>query len=145
MLDLAKHIVNQKTTHFESEKFEDCTFCYVTMTPARPRSPPSARPAAAITLIERRISLPSLSQRLLRKPATRVHRLFPKLRLTAARQAILIRKGLEPPFDFAKLKKIHRQVFQDVYEWAGKPRNCDLRKAALLNANESPKQFTPTG
>jgi hypothetical protein len=81
MLDLAKHIVNQKTAHFESENFEDCTFCYVTMTPARPRAPPSARLAAAITLIERRMSLPALSQRLLRKPATRLHRLFPKLSL----------------------------------------------------------------
>ena len=64
--------------------------------------------------------------------------------LTAARQAILLNKGLKPPFDFDKLKTIHRQVFQDVYEWAGKPRNCDLRKAAFLDSNESPKQFTPS-
>ena len=64
--------------------------------------------------------------------------------LTAARQAILVRKGIEPPFDFDKLKEIHRYVFQDVYEWAGKPRTCDLRKAAFLDSDESPKQFTPS-
>nr|WP_249808561.1 Fic family protein [Bradyrhizobium sp. 48] len=64
--------------------------------------------------------------------------------LTAARQAILIRKGVEAPFDFAKLKEIHRQIFQDVYEWAGKPRTCELRKAAYLSEDEDPQQFTPS-
>ncbi len=64
--------------------------------------------------------------------------------LTAARQAILVKKGIEPPFDFDKLKEIHRYVFQDVYEWAGELRTCDLRKAAFLDSDESPKQFTPS-
>jgi cell filamentation protein len=64
--------------------------------------------------------------------------------LAAARQAILVRKGLEPPFDFEKLREIHRYILQDVYDWAGKPRTCDLRKAAHLDSDESPKQFTPS-
>lgn len=64
--------------------------------------------------------------------------------LTAARQAILIRRGLEPPFDFERLKEIHRFVFQDVYEWAGKPRICDLRKKTYVDEAEEPKQFTPS-
>lgn len=63
--------------------------------------------------------------------------------LTAARQAILLRRGLGPPFDFDKLKEIHRYVFQDVYEWAGRPRTCDLRKATYVDSDEIPKQFTP--
>jgi cell filamentation protein len=64
--------------------------------------------------------------------------------LTAVRQAILVRKGLGPPFNFDKLKEIHRYIFQDVYEWAGESRVCDLRKATYLDSDESPKQFTPS-
>jgi cell filamentation protein len=63
--------------------------------------------------------------------------------LTAARQAILVRKGLTPPFDFDALKEIHRYVFQDVYDWAGLPRTCDLRKATYVDSKEIPRQFTP--
>lgn len=63
--------------------------------------------------------------------------------LATGRQVILVRKDLGPPLDFARLKEIHRYVFQDVYEWAGKPRACDLRKAAYLDSSESPKEFTP--
>ncbi|RTM14614.1 MAG: hypothetical protein EKK33_05545 [Bradyrhizobiaceae bacterium] len=63
--------------------------------------------------------------------------------LTAARQAILVRKGLTPPFNFDALKEIHRYVFQDVYDWAGVPRTCDLRKAMYVDSKETPRQFTP--
>lgn len=32
------------------------------------------------------------------------------------------------PFDFARLKAIHRCLFQDVYAWAGEPRTIDIAK-----------------
>jgi len=38
-------------------------------------------------------------------------------------------------FDFNHLKSIHHYLFQDLYEWAGKPRSYDMRK----NGDE----FTP--
>lgn len=38
-------------------------------------------------------------------------------------------------FDFSHLKSIHQYLFQDLYEWAGKPRSYDMRK----DGNE----FTP--
>lgn len=62
--------------------------------------------------------------------------------LAATRQAILVKKGLNSPFDFDRLKEIHRYLFQDVYEWAGAARTCELRKATFLGSAESPKQFT---
>ena len=34
------------------------------------------------------------------------------------------------PFTFDTLKDIHRRLFQDVFEWAGKPRTIQIRKAA---------------
>jgi hypothetical protein len=37
--------------------------------------------------------------------------------------------------DFDKLKEIHRYLFQDVYEWVGKPRS---------DSDESPNQFKPS-
>jgi cell filamentation protein len=64
--------------------------------------------------------------------------------LVSLRQAVLARKRSSAPFDFDKLGEIHRYLFQDVYEWAGKPRSCDLRKAAYSDSDESPKQFTPS-
>ena len=42
---------------------------------------------------------------------------------------------IPPTFDFNHLKSIHHHLFQDLYEWAGKPRSYDTRK----NGDE----FTP--
>ncbi|EKS34481.1 Fic/DOC family protein [Afipia broomeae] len=64
--------------------------------------------------------------------------------LVSLRQTVLARTRPSAPFDFNKLSEIHRYLFQDVYEWAGKPRSCDLRKAAYSDSDESPKQFTPS-
>ncbi|MFP3501946.1 putative adenosine monophosphate-protein transferase Fic [Burkholderia sp. SIMBA_062] len=33
-----------------------------------------------------------------------------------------------PPYDLAYLKQIHRELFQDVYEWAGESRTIDISK-----------------
>ena len=34
-------------------------------------------------------------------------------------------------------------MFQDVYDWAGVPRTCDLRKAIYVDSKETPREFTP--
>jgi len=34
----------------------------------------------------------------------------------------------EPPFDLAYLRELHRQLFADVYEWAGQLRSIDISK-----------------
>lgn len=33
-----------------------------------------------------------------------------------------------PPYDLNYLQDIHRQVFEDIYEWAGEPRTIDMGK-----------------
>jgi len=47
-------------------------------------------------------------------------------------------------FDFIHLKSIHRYLFQDLYEWAGKPRSYDLRKDGndFTPAKDLPKYET---
>ena len=62
--------------------------------------------------------------------------------IVSLRQMVLARRRPNSPFDFDNLRQIHRYLFQDVYEWAGKPRTCDLRKAAYSDSDESPKHFT---
>lgn len=44
-------------------------------------------------------------------------------------------------FDFAHLKSIHKYLFQDLYEWAGKPRSYDVKKGTdiFTPAKELPK------
>ena len=40
-------------------------------------------------------------------------------------------------YDFAHLQAFHKHIFQDVYEWAGKPSTVHIFKAELLLAQES--------
>lgn len=49
---------------------------------------------------------------------------------TAIRSIELLQKPdlLLQTFDFKHLKSIHQYLFQDLYEWAGKPRSYDIRK-----------------
>jgi cell filamentation protein len=48
--------------------------------------------------------------------------------MSIMRQIELSGNPLTGPFDFARLKAIHRHLFQDVYAWAGEPRTVDLAK-----------------
>ncbi len=56
---------------------------------------------------------------------------------TVIRSIELLQKPALTPqtFNFMHLRSIHHYLFQDLYEWAGKPRSYDMRK----NGNE----FTP--
>lgn len=54
--------------------------------------------------------------------------------LSNLRAEELIMNGLpdKPTFDFAYIKKIHKYLFQDVYDWAGKVRTVDIAKGNLF-------------
>lgn len=44
----------------------------------------------------------------------------------------IIDKPIKGNFDFAHLQAIHRYIFQDVYEWAGKVRKVDIAKGNMF-------------
>lgn len=48
--------------------------------------------------------------------------------LTYIRRMELDRRPIPNAFDFGRLKETHRRLFQDLYEWAGKPRTVDISK-----------------
>lgn len=51
---------------------------------------------------------------------------------TSLRLQSLISNPLSGSLDFNHLKKIHRYIFQDVYEWAGKERTVAIAKTDLF-------------
>jgi cell filamentation protein len=52
--------------------------------------------------------------------------------LTALRGKALAKNPIPGRFDMVHLRAIHRYLFQDVYEWAGKLRTVDIAKDDLL-------------
>lgn len=64
------------------------------------------------------------------KDATKVQEL--ENRLSFYRIKELIEKPLAGNFDYQHLQAIHRHIFQDIYEWAGKPRTINISKAESL-------------
>ncbi len=52
--------------------------------------------------------------------------------LTAIRLRELQISPVEGNYDFEHLKKIHRYIFQDVYEWAGEVRTVEIGKGNLF-------------
>ena len=57
--------------------------------------------------------------------------------LTADRLVELAREPVAGNFDLAHLQRIHRAIFQDVYEWAGDLREIDISKGAMRFATTS--------
>lgn len=53
-------------------------------------------------------------------------------KLTMLRLLEIIDKPINGNFDFAHLQAIHRYIFQDVYEWAGKVRKVDIAKGNMF-------------
>lgn len=53
-------------------------------------------------------------------------------KLVAIRQVELINNPLKGNLDFEHLKNIHQYLFQDLYDWAGKIRICDIAKRDLF-------------
>jgi len=57
--------------------------------------------------------------------------------LTADRLVELARESAGGPLDLAHLQRIHRAIFQDVYEWAGDLREINISKGAIRFAMAS--------
>ncbi|MCD7806083.1 MAG: Fic family protein [Lachnospiraceae bacterium] len=53
-------------------------------------------------------------------------------RLTMLRLSELLDKPVVGKFDFEHLQRIHRYIFQDVYEWAGQVRTVDIAKENMF-------------
>lgn len=49
-------------------------------------------------------------------------------KFASARELQLGESPIKGKFDFAHLQAIHKHIFQDVYEWAGQPREVDFAK-----------------
>ena len=78
-------------------------------------------------------------------PGTNVLRNKPDIRDADALKAFEYERGnlrareiraqpLPERFDLAQLKKLHKQLFQDVYEWAGNTREIDIAKGGSMFA-----------
>lgn len=52
--------------------------------------------------------------------------------ITAYKAASLINEPLAHNFGFENYKELHRVLFEDLYEWAGKPRTISLSKTATV-------------
>lgn len=52
--------------------------------------------------------------------------------LVAIRQAEIAIKPVKGDLDFEHLKAIHKYLFQDLYDWAGKTRTCNIAKKDLF-------------
>lgn len=48
--------------------------------------------------------------------------------ITFAKASMLEQSPLEGSFDFEHLKSIHKFLFEDIYDWAGKIRDVDINK-----------------
>lgn len=55
-----------------------------------------------------------------------------EMELTLIRLRELEDKPINGQFNFEHLKKIHKYIFQDIYDWAGKPRTVDIGKGNLF-------------
>jgi cell filamentation protein len=51
---------------------------------------------------------------------------------SAIRQAELVKKGVTGDFSMKHLCSIHKQLFQDIYTWAGKTRTVDISKGTIF-------------
>ena len=55
-----------------------------------------------------------------------------EIAVTGRRCALLLEDPIRGEFDFDHLKRIHEFMFQDLFDWAGQPRTCDLSKGSTL-------------
>ena len=53
-------------------------------------------------------------------------------RLTMLRILELVDKPIHGKFDLKHLQSIHKYIFQDVYEWAGRLRKVDIAKGNMF-------------
>ena len=53
-------------------------------------------------------------------------------RLAAVRLYQLQERPIRGSFDYRHLCRIHQHIFQDLYDWAGKPRTVNIAKASMF-------------
>ena len=53
-------------------------------------------------------------------------------KLTMLRLLELMDKPINGKFDFKHLQAIHKYIFQDIYDWAGKVRTVDIAKGNMF-------------
>lgn len=53
-------------------------------------------------------------------------------RLTMLRILELVDKPIQGKFDLKHLQSVHRYIFQDIYDWAGKIRKVDIAKGNMF-------------
>jgi cell filamentation protein len=51
---------------------------------------------------------------------------------SSVRQVELVKKGVTGDFSMKHLCSIHKQLFQDIYTWAGKTRTVDISKGTVF-------------
>lgn len=51
---------------------------------------------------------------------------------SSVRQAELMLQGVTGDFSLQHLRSIHRQLFQDIYDWAGETRTVDISKGTIF-------------
>jgi cell filamentation protein len=56
--------------------------------------------------------------------------------LVTIRQAIVARHGVRSPFTVQTLRTLHFELFQDIYDWAGDFRACNLKKETVIGSGE---------
>lgn len=56
--------------------------------------------------------------------------------ITALRAAHLIENPLKGDLDFEYVKRLHRHLFADIYEWAGEIRSVDISKGIIFCQHE---------
>ena len=69
--------------------------------------------------------------------------------ISSIRLCELHEKPIKGNFDFNHLSKIHKHIFKDVYDWAGKPRTEEISKdfytpksSAKIITNDKPMEYT---
>ena len=58
--------------------------------------------------------------------------LLTEIKFTSARLSYLQSNPIEGNFDFNHLKKIHKYIFQDLYDWAGEKRTVEIGKGNIF-------------
>jgi cell filamentation protein len=61
---------------------------------------------------------------------------FREDQITTLKQAVLLRRGVPNPLTNLNLRAIHRFLFEDIYDWAGQFRICDIKKLIYQDAQE---------
>lgn len=69
---------------------------------------------------------------------------YAEIKLTMYRLEELIHNPIEGNFDFLHLKEIHKYIFQDLYDWAGKVRTVEIGKGNMFCPTKHIDEYAKT-